>query len=234
MRPSEIIIALDCVGAAEAFALNDRIAVPGAVVKIGKELFTREGPPIVREFVARGQRVFLDLKFHDIPNTVAAACRAAADLGAWMINVHCSGGPTMLRAARASLADLTSRPLLIGVTVLTSLDAAELNTIGITDSPAVQVARLTHLARASGLDGVVCSPHEIAQVKLACGDEFVTVSPGIRPGDARQDDQQRTATAAFAARAGGDFIVVGRPITRATDPAAAYRALQAEMVGAIF
>ena len=233
MRPSEIIIALDCASAADALALNDRIAIPSAVVKIGKELFTREGPPIVREFVARGQRVFLDLKFHDIPNTVAAACRAAADLGAWMINVHCSGGPAMLRAARASLADITSRPLLIGVTVLTSLDAAELSTIGIADSPAVQVARLTQLARASGLDGVVCSPHEIAQVKRACGDEFMTVSPGIRPGGAHHDDQQRAATAAFAARAGGDFIVVGRPITRATDPAAAYRALQIEIVSAI-
>ena len=229
MPCSEIIVALDCTSAAEACALHQRIATPDVIVKIGKELFTREGPPIVREFVARGSRVFLDLKFHDIPNTVAAACRAASDLGAWMINVHCSGGAAMLRAARASLADVRPRPLLIGVTVLTSLDADALHAVGVHDSPAAQVERLTHLAQECGLDGVVCSPLEIAQVKRVCGADFLTVSPGIRPATASLDDQQRATTAAFAVRAGGDYLVIGRPITRDSDPGAAYRGFDAEI-----
>jgi orotidine-5'-phosphate decarboxylase len=229
MTRNPIIIALDCASTAEARELCARLPRAGYGIKIGKELFTREGPAIVREFVARETPVFLDLKFHDIPNTVAAACRAAADLGVWMINVHISGGRDMLLAARDAIAGHTKRPLLIGVTVLTSLDAAQLAAVGVTGDPASQVARLTRLAHACGLDGVVCSPQEIAVVKAATGNDFITVTPGIRLAGAEPDDQQRVATPAYAMRAGGDYLVIGRPITRATDPGAALAQIQAEI-----
>lgn len=228
-----IIIALDCASGAEALALLARLPHSGFALKIGKELFTREGPSIVREFVARETPVFLDLKFHDIPNTVAAACRAAADLGVWMINVHISGGREMLLAARAALAASAPRPFLIGVTVLTSLGAADLRALGVTDTPAQQVARLTRLAQDCGLDGVVCSAHEIAAVKAACGSDFITVTPGIRPAGAGLDDQQRVATPGSAIRAGGDYLVIGRPITRAPDPAAALGMITREIAEAL-
>ncbi|MEN9726081.1 MAG: orotidine-5-phosphate decarboxylase [Pseudomonadota bacterium] len=224
-----IIVALDHPTGDEALALVTALGDAPYAVKVGKELFTREGPSIVRTLVAHGRPVFLDLKFHDIPNTVAAACRAAADLGVWMINVHASGGPAMLRAARAALDTCVHRPLLIGVTVLTSLDATELSAIGIEDSPEQQVLRLTRLARECGLDGVVCSPQEIAGVKNECGAGFLTVTPGIRPAEASLDDQQRVATPASAVRAGGDFLVIGRPITRAGDPRAALNSILAEI-----
>lgn len=227
-----IIVALDHATGAEAEALLARLGAADYAVKIGKELFTGEGPAIVRAVVARGRPVFLDLKYHDIPHTVAAACRAAAALGVWMMNVHVSGGREMLRAARASLQACTPRPLLIGVTVLTSLDGAALDEVGITDSAAAQVLRLTRLARDCGLDGVVCSAQEIAAVKRECGAHFLTVTPGIRPHAASLDDQQRVATPAFAIRAGGDHLVIGRPITRADDPAAALAAIAAEIVSA--
>lgn len=224
-----IIVALDHPSGDEALALVAALGDAPCAVKVGKELFTREGPPIVRTLVAQGRPVFLDLKYHDIPNTVAAACRAAAELGVWMINVHTSGGPAMLRAAREALSDLARKPLLIGVTVLTSLDAAELSAVGIQDSPEAQVLRLTRLARDTGLDGVVCSPQEIAAVKRECGARFLTVTPGIRPADASLDDQQRVATPASAVREGGDYLVVGRPITRAPAPRAALTAILAEI-----
>lgn len=233
MSPANrIIVALDHPTAADACALAARLGTRDCALKIGKELFTREGPAIVRTFVAEQRPVFLDLKYHDIPNTVAAACQAAADLGVWMINVHVSGGPEMLRAARDSLADRPRRPLLIGVTVLTSLDASALAAVGISASPAEQVLRLTRLARDCGLDGVVCSPQEIAAVKQECGATFLTVTPGIRPLDASTDDQQRVATPAAAIRAGGDYLVIGRPITRATDPAAALTTIAEEIAAA--
>lgn len=227
-----IIIALDHPAGSEALQLVAQLGSTECALKVGKELFTREGPAIVRALVAQGRPVFLDLKYHDIPNTVAAACQAAADLGVWMVNVHTSGGPEMLRAARECLTDRVSRPLLIGVTVLTSLNAASLNAIGIGDSPAAQVLRLTRLARDCGLDGVVCSPQEIAAVKRECGAGFLTVTPGIRPADASLDDQQRVATPAAAIRAGGDYLVIGRPITRATDPARALAAIADEIAAA--
>ncbi|MSR13009.1 MAG: orotidine-5'-phosphate decarboxylase [Gammaproteobacteria bacterium] len=227
---SPIIIALDCASAAGAVALVECLPSSGYSLKIGKELFTREGPPVVHEFVARGIPVFLDLKFHDIPNTVAAACRAAAELGVWMVNVHISGGAEMLRAAREALATYRERPLLIGVTVLTSLGAADLLSIGISGDPATQVERLTRLAFACGLDGVVCSPQEIAAVKAVAGAGFLTVTPGIRAAGADLDDQQRVATPRAAIAAGGDYLVIGRPITRAADPVAALADITSQIV----
>ena len=231
-RTHRIIVALDHPTGEEALALVSRLEPHACAFKVGKELFTREGPPIVRALVARGQPVFLDLKYHDIPNTVAAACQAAAALGVWMINVHVSGGPEMLRAARASLEGWQPRPLLIGVTVLTSLSGADLAAVGIPDSPAGQVLRLTRLAHQCGLDGVVCSPQEIAAVKQACGADWLPVTPGIRSAEASLDDQQRVATPAAAVHAGGDYLVIGRPITRASDPARALAAITAEIASA--
>jgi orotidine-5'-phosphate decarboxylase len=227
-----VIIALDYDSGAAARALIVRLGRAECGLKVGKELFTREGPQIVRELVAAGHRVFLDLKFHDIPNTVGAACRAAGELGAWMINVHASGGREMMLAARDGVAGLHPRPLLIAVTVLTSLDGAALAEVGVGDSPEAQVARLTTLARDCGLDGVVCSPQEIRRVKQLCGARFLTVTPGIRPAGASLDDQQRVATPTGAVVAGGDYLVIGRPITRALDPVAALHAIGDEIAAA--
>lgn len=229
---SKVIVALDYPQASDAFALAEQLGFANCEFKIGKELFTHAGPDVVRAFVARGAKVFLDLKYHDIPSTVAAACRAAAALGVWMVNVHASGGRDMLCAARASLTDCQPRPLLIAVTVLTSLDDAQLREIGVGDSAATQVARLTRLAHDCELDGVVCSPHEIAAVKRDCGAAFLTITPGIRPSGVGLDDQHRAATPTFAVRAGGDYLVIGRPITRAADPPRALAELELEIARA--
>ena len=224
-----LIVALDFAAGAEALAFADRILGSGCAVKVGKELFTREGPAIVTALQGRGLRVFLDLKFHDIPNTVAAACRAAADLGVWMVNVHASGGREMMAAAREALGEAAGRPLLIAVTVLTSLDRPRLAEVGLDLEPAAQVERLARLAAAAGLDGVVCSPQEISLVKAACGHRFLAVTPGVRPAGSAQDDQQRIATPGAACLAGADQLVIGRPITRASDPMAAIAAIAAEI-----
>ncbi len=232
MAGRRIIVALDFAEGREALAFADRIKGTGCAVKVGKEVFTREGPAICRALQERGLPVFLDLKFHDIPTTVSAACRAAADLGVWMVNVHASGGRDMLVAAREALAAHANPPLLVAVTVLTSLDHARLVEVGINAEPAAQVERLARLAHDAGLDGVVCSPREIALVKAACGAAFLTVTPGVRPAGSAQDDQQRTASPAAACAAGGDYLVVGRPITRADDPVAAIAAIAAEIAQA--
>lgn len=228
-----ILVALDVDSRAAALGLAD--ALRGAVggFKIGKQLFTAEGPSIVRELAARGDRVFLDLKFHDIPNTVAGAVRSAAATGAWMVNVHASGGRAMMRAAaeaaRAAAPD-GHRPLVIGVTVLTSLDQAALDEIGTTRSVVDQVVHLARLAQDSGLDGVVASPHEIRAIRQACGDSFLTVIPGIRPASpSAGDDQARTMTPAEAMRAGASYLVIGRPITAASDPRAAAERIAEEL-----
>lgn len=229
---SKIIVALDHPTGADALTLIGSLGAANCAVKVGKELFTREGPAIVRALIARERPVFLDLKYHDIPNTVAAACRAAAELGVWMVNVHVSGGRDMLCAARDSLQACRPRPLLIGVTVLTSLNAADLESLGIAASPTAQVLRLSRLARDCGLDGVVCSAQEIAAVKAECGAHFLTVTPGIRPLEVGLDDQQRVATPTEAVKAGGDYLVIGRPITRADEPAAALAAIADEIASA--
>lgn len=187
-------------------------------VKVGKELFTAAGPALVRKLVDAGFDVFLDLKFHDIPNTVAKACQAAASLGVWMINVHASGGRDMMIAARAAIETRTPRPLLIAVTVLTSLSDQALHEIGFETGAAAQVGRLARLTHASGLDGVVCSVHEVADIKQACGSAFLAVTPGIRFADDAKGDQVRVATPQFAREQGADYLVMGRPITQAPDP----------------
>jgi orotidine-5'-phosphate decarboxylase len=196
---------------------------------VGKELFTVAGPELVRVLVARRFEVFLDLKFHDIPNTVAAACRAAAGLGVWMLNVHASGGRRMMTAAQEALADLPTPPLLIAVTVLTSMSAEDLGEVGVAAAPADQVLRLARLSQACRLDGVVCSAQEAAMLRADLGSDFRLVTPGIRPAGAEAGDQRRVMTPADALRAGATDLVVGRPITAAPDPLAALKAIQTEI-----
>ncbi|MBU1263735.1 MAG: orotidine-5'-phosphate decarboxylase, partial [Gammaproteobacteria bacterium] len=197
--------------------------------KVGKELFTVAGPELVRVLVARGFEVFLDLKFHDIPNTVAAACRAAAGLGVWMLNVHASGGRRMMTAAQQALADMPQRPRLIAVTVLTSMSAEDLAEVGVSDVPADQVLRLARLSHACKLDGVVCSAQEAAMLRADLGADFRLVTPGIRPAGTEMGDQRRVMTPAEALRAGATDLVIGRPVTAAADPLAALKQIQSDI-----
>jgi orotidine-5'-phosphate decarboxylase len=224
-----VLVALDVPSAVEATRLADRLRGAVGGFKIGSQLFTAAGPDLVRTLVDRGDRVFLDLKFHDIPNTVAGAVSAAVELGVWMVNVHAAGGAAMLAAARlAANRRAGPAPILIAVTVLTSLDAKTLASTGVQDSPLDQVLRLARLAQTAGLDGVVASPLETAAIRAACGPEFVIVTPGIRSG-AAEDDQRRTMPAADAIRAGSSYLVIGRPITAASDPRAAAARMAEEL-----
>jgi orotidine-5'-phosphate decarboxylase len=216
---SPVIVALDYASAAEALAFADRLSPALCRLKVGKELFTRSGPALVEQLVARGFDVFLDLKFHDIPNTVAQACKAAAELGVWMVNVHASGGRRMMETTRDALEALPQRPLLIAVTVLTSMDAADLAELDL-PAPAVQVEKLARLTHDCGLDGVVCSAHEAALLKNICGPDFKLITPGIRPANAAANDQSRIMTPQQAQAAGADYLVIGRPITQSADPVA--------------
>jgi orotidine-5'-phosphate decarboxylase len=231
---NRILVALDVDSRAKALALADTLRGAVAGYKIGKQLFTAEGPEVVRALTARGDRVFLDLKFHDIPNTVAGAVRSAMATGAWMVNVHASGGSAMMRAAAQAARDTAAktgaaRPLVIGVTVLTSMDEAALAEVGTTRPVMEQVVHLAGLAKAAGLDGVVASPQEIAAIRTACGPDFHIVTPGIRPaGQAGTDDQARTLTPREAVAAGATYLVIGRPITGAADPRAAAEAIAAD------
>jgi orotidine-5'-phosphate decarboxylase len=225
----KIIVALDYADAASALALVERLDPALCRLKVGKELFTAAGPELVRTLAARGFEVFLDLKFHDIPNTVAAACRAAAGLGIWMVNVHASGGRRMMAAAQEALADLQRRPLLIAVTVLTSMSAEDLAEVGIPAAPADQVLRLARLTQACKLDGVVCSAQEAAMLRADLGADFRLVTPGIRPAGAEVGDQRRVMTPAEALRAGATDLVIGRPITAAADPLAALKQIQSDI-----
>jgi orotidine-5'-phosphate decarboxylase len=221
-----IIVALDYPDAAPALALAARLEPDSCALKIGKELFVAAGPDIVKALVARGHRVFLDLKFHDIPNTVAQACAAATRLGVWMLNVHAAGGRPMLKAARDAVAATAAelghaRPLLIAVTVLTSLDQATLHETGIDLDAGRHALRLAALARDCGLDGIVCSAVEAPSMRSAFGPDFTLVTPGIRLAGSANNDQTRIATPEMAAQNGADYLVVGRPITAAADPVAA-------------
>lgn len=232
--PKPLIVALDFPAAAPALALADRLDPGRCRLKVGKELFTREGPTLVERLQGRGFEVFLDLKFHDIPNTVAAACAAAADLGVWMVNVHCCGGSAMIAAARERLERTCQgsgrrAPYLIGVTVLTSLDAADLAAVGCPGDPAERVLALARLGRDAGLDGVVCSPREAAAVRDALGPDFLLVTPGVRPAGSETGDQKRVMTPAQALAAGADYLVIGRPIAAAPDPLAALEAVEREL-----
>jgi orotidine-5'-phosphate decarboxylase len=228
----KIIVALDYPVASQALALVDRLDPLRCALKVGKELFTRAGPPLVETLVGRDFRIFLDLKFHDIPNTVAAACDAAADLGVWMVNLHASGGRRMMEAARERLAARPQAPLLIAVTVLTSLGREDLTEIGCPDEPLTRVLRLARLASAAGLAGAVCSPREAAAVRAELGPGFVLVTPGVRPAGAAVGDQRRVTTPREAMVAGADYLVIGRPITAADDPLGALAAIEAEIAGA--
>jgi len=222
-----ILVALDVESAANAVELANVLRGSVGGFKIGKQLFTAAGPAMVRELTSRGDRVFLDLKFHDIPNTVAGAVQSAVTTGAWMVNVHCSGGSAMMKAAaeaatKAAAKLSQQRPLVIGVTVLTSMTDAALKEIGVETPMLDQVVRLATLAKSSGLDGVVASPQEVRAIRRACGAEFQIVTPGIRPTDQQgKDDQARTMTPAEAIEAGATYLVIGRPITGAPDPRSA-------------
>ncbi|RKT43302.1 orotidine-5'-phosphate decarboxylase [Thiocapsa rosea] len=229
-QSKRIIVALDFASEAQALALVERLDPTRCRLKVGKELFTRCGPAFIEVLQVRGFEVFLDLKFHDIPNTVAGACAAAADLGVWMVNLHISGGTRMIEAARARLDAMSSRPLLIGVTLLTSLSREDLSAVGCPGEPGERVLALAALGHAAGLDGVVCSPLEAAAVRAAQGPDFRLVTPGVRPAGASLGDQVRVMTPRDALAAGADDLVIGRPITEAEDPLAALRAIEDSLV----
>lgn len=226
MIDQKVIVALDYDNQADALAFVDRIDPASCRLKVGKEMFTLFGPDFVRELHQRGFSVFLDLKFHDIPNTCSKAVRAAAELGVWMVNVHASGGERMMAASREILEPYgKDRPLLIGVTVLTSMEQSDLAGIGLDVAPREQVIRLATLTKNSGLDGVVCSAQESSLLKSELGKEFKLVTPGIRPAGSEQGDQRRIMTPVDAIQAGSDYLVIGRPITQATDPAAVLKSI---------
>ncbi|RXZ45127.1 orotidine-5'-phosphate decarboxylase [Crenobacter cavernae] len=226
---SPVIVALDFPNEAAALAFVSRLDPAACRVKVGKELFTASGRGLIEKLVARGFEVFLDLKFHDIPNTVAHACKIAAELGVWLVDVHASGGRRMMSAAREALEAYSQRPMLIGVTVLTSMEAADLAEIGITVSPQEQVLRLATLTRDSGLDGVVCSAQEASLLKPALGADFKLVTPGIRLAGAAGDDQRRVMTPVAALEGGADYLVIGRPITQSADPLATLATINADI-----
>tara|TARA_R110002167_G_scaffold186072_16_gene386983 strand:- start:1375 stop:2109 length:735 start_codon:yes stop_codon:yes gene_type:complete len=218
LNESPLIVALDYPDLDQALRMANFLDPKSCRVKVGKELYTKEGPKILEALHVRGFEVFLDLKFHDIPNTTANAVAIAADLGVWMVNVHVSGGRKMMEACVNKLASYTSPPLLIGVTVLTSMAEVDLHEVGIFSSPLEHVTRLGVLAKESGLDGVVCSAHEASLLKSQLGQRFKLVTPGIRPTFAVRGDQQRIMTPSDAISAGSDYLVVGRPITQAENP----------------
>jgi len=226
-----IIVALDFADPLRALALADRFDPAQCALKVGKEMFVVAGPEPVRWMVSRGFRVFLDLKFHDIPNTVAQACAAATRLGVWMLNVHASGGTAMLRAARSAVDETAaaagrSKPLLVAVTALTSLADADLAEMGVAGGTREHAVRLARLAAAAGLDGVVCSAVEAPALRAAVGPNFRLVTPGIRPAGSARDDQARINTPEAAVANGADHLVIGRPITQASDPGAALAAIR--------
>lgn len=216
-----IVVAMDFDNADQCLAMAKRLSPEDCRLKVGKELFTACGPKIVEQLMALGFSVFLDLKFHDIPNTTSKAVKAAADLGVWMVNVHASGGERMMCAARNILEQGTgSRPLLIAVTVLTSMEAVDLQAIGIERNPEEQVMKLARLTHTCGLDGIVCSAREAKLMRAQFGNDFCLVTPGIRLESSPADDQRRTLTPAAAIAAGSSYLVIGRPITQSADPIA--------------
>ncbi len=226
---SPVIVALDFPNEAKALALVDQLDTSLCRLKVGKELFTRLGPAFVEKLVGRGFDVFLDLKFHDIPNTVAAACDAAADLGVWMMNLHASGGRKMMQTARERLEGKSHRPKLIAVTILTSLGEEDIHEIGFSGTPGENVLRLAALAESAGLDGVVCSPLEAAAIRGQAGSDFLLVTPGVRPASASLDDQKRVMTPADALAAGSSYLVIGRPVTGVEDPLQALKDINASL-----
>lgn len=232
MNDCKIIVALDFSDPNEALALAGRLDPMRCRVKVGKELFTRAGPAVINRLVDAGFDVFLDLKFHDIPNTVSGACKAAMAMGVWMLNVHAIGGRVMMEAARAAMGSGPDSPLLIAVTMLTSLNESDLQETGLGGQPVEHVVRLARLAESCGLDGVVCSAHEIHLIREACNPGFRLITPGIRPAGVGVGDQRRVMTPGDACRVGSDYLVIGRPVTAATDPMAALNAIEEEVAAA--
>ena len=228
-----IIVALDFPERTQALRFIDQLDPRRCRLKVGKELFTRSGPEFITRLQDRGFEVFLDLKFHDIPNTVAGACAAAADLGVWMVNVHASGGRRMLDAAREAIDRSAHQPLLIAVTVLTSLTDEEIREIGFASTVAETTLSLASMTQQAGLDGIVCSAQEAARLRQALGQGFCLVSPGIRPGGSTRDDQRRVMTPVEALRAGADYLVIGRPITASRDPMKALGDIQDEITSVL-
>lgn len=227
---SPVVVALDYDNRDKALAFVDRIDPRDCRLKVGKEMFTLFGPQLVRDLQQRGFDIFLDLKFHDIPNTTAHAVKAAADLGVWMVNVHASGGARMMTAAKEALSSYgADAPLLIAVTVLTSMEASDLQELGINTSPAEHAERLARLTQQCGLDGVVCSAQEAVRFKKELGQAFKLVTPGIRPLGSAAGDQRRIMTPEEAQLAGVDYMVIGRPVTQSADPAATLKAINASL-----
>lgn len=231
MNDPRIIVALDFSSAEDALKLVNRLEPRLCRLKVGKELFTAAGPQLVEKLIHKGFDVFLDLKFHDIPNTVASACKAAASLGVWMVNVHTLGGRKMLMAAREAIPQGSGSTKLIAVTLLTSMDQDDLTDIGLQGSPEQIVERLAQLANDCKLDGVVCSALEAAHLRQQTGKDFCLVTPGIRPSGGQADDQKRITTPRQAIQNGADYLVIGRPITQATDPLLVCQQLHAEISG---
>ena len=230
---SKLIIALDFPSATEALEFVSQLSPVDCKLKVGFELFVSAGPEMVRQLISQGFDVFLDLKFHDIPNTVASVCRAAAKLNVWMMNVHASGGSEMMRAAHNALSDFSSPPKLIAVSVLTSMSDEQLRATGVDALAKDQVEHLSGLAKKAGLDGMVCSAHEARLLRELLGDNFLLVTPGIRPKGADTGDQSRIMTPSDAVKAGVDYIVVGRPITQSGNPLAVIREINHEVESAI-
>lgn len=229
MTSSRVIVALDFPDEKSVYRLVDRLEPRQCRLKIGKELFTRLGPAVVEKLAARGFDIFLDMKYHDIPNTVARACVAASNLGVWMVNVHALGGRRMMAAAREALDNLRKPPLLIAVTVLTSMEEKDLREVGIAATPAAAAENLAGLAGEEGVDGVVCSAHEARAMRARFGPEFVLVTPGIRLAGDAGADQRRIMTPTDAVKAGADYLVIGRSITHSDDPLKKLQAINTEI-----
>ena len=229
MKDSRIIIALDFSSEKQVLEFTSQLQPSMCKLKVGKELFTLAGPNLVRQLIDSGFDVFLDLKFHDIPNTVARACKVAADLGVWMLNVHALGGRDMLVAAREALETSPNRPLLIAVTILTSMGQQDLREIGLSGNPGDNVLRLANLTNEAGLDGVVCSSREVTNLRQTQGDAFTLVTPGIRPAGSEAGDQKRIMTPVDAVQAGSNYLVIGRPITQSADPIQTLHTINTEL-----
>ena len=229
MKDSRIIVALDFSSEKQVLDFTAQLEPSMCKLKVGKELFTLAGPTLVRQLIEKGFNVFLDLKFHDIPNTVACACKVAADMGVWMLNVHALGGRNMLLAAREALEGNGNRPLLIAVTILTSMGQQDLQEIGLSGNPEDNVLRLAALTHNAGLDGVVCSSREVSSLRQAQGETFTLVTPGIRPAGSDAGDQKRIMTPTDAIQAGSNYLVIGRPITQARDPVQTLETINTEI-----
>lgn len=228
MTDSKIIVALDYSNEAQAIDFVNKVSPELCKLKVGKELFTTAGPQFVEKIVAKGFDVFLDLKFHDIPNTVMKACHAAADLGVWMVNVHALGGHVMMQAAKEGVSHSSTK--LIAVTILTSMGQEDLEQIGIQTEVTQQVVNLAQLAKQAGLDGVVCSAKEVSLLRKSLSDEFLLVTPGIRPTGSATGDQKRVMTPSEAIKAGSSYLVIGRPITQSDSPTKTLETISAEIV----